>query len=68
MEAGWSARVARQKVRSDCVVRSCSEQWIRDMSFIQRPSSGRHRQTSRRENHHIVSNVCVQPFDSSAAI
>ncbi|GFY10411.1 transposable element Tcb2 transposase [Trichonephila clavipes] len=55
MEAGWSAkRVARQLGRSDCVLTRCWDQWIRDMSLTRRPGSGRARQTSRRENHHIV--------------
>ncbi|GFT06528.1 uncharacterized protein TNCV_3356491 [Trichonephila clavipes] len=38
MEAGWSARrVARQSGRSDCVVRRCWDQGIREMSFTRRP-------------------------------
>ncbi|GFX25121.1 transposable element Tcb2 transposase [Trichonephila clavipes] len=42
MEAGWSARrVAHQLGRSDCVVRRCWDQWIREMSFTRRPGSGR---------------------------
>ncbi|GFW42948.1 zinc finger protein [Trichonephila clavipes] len=54
MEAGWLAkRVARQLGRSDCVVRRCWDQWIREMSFTHRPHSGRPRQTSCREDHHI---------------
>ncbi|GFS85991.1 uncharacterized protein TNCV_1219831 [Trichonephila clavipes] len=37
MEAGWSARrVARQLGCSDCVVRRCWDQWIREMSFTRR--------------------------------
>ncbi|GFW65601.1 HTH_Tnp_Tc3_2 domain-containing protein [Trichonephila clavipes] len=38
------------------------------MSFTLRPGSERPRQTSRREDHHIVRNVRVQPTASSAAI
>ncbi|GFV77024.1 transposable element Tcb2 transposase [Trichonephila clavipes] len=69
MEAGWSARrVARQLGRSDCVVRRCWDQWIREMSFTQRPGPGRPRQTSRREDRHIVRNARVQPTVSSATI
>ncbi|GFX73570.1 transposable element Tcb2 transposase [Trichonephila clavipes] len=65
MEAGWSARrVARQLVRSDCVVRRCWDQWIREMSFTRRPGSGRPRLTSRREDSHIVRNARVQPTAS----
>ncbi|GFW99803.1 transposable element Tcb2 transposase [Trichonephila clavipes] len=69
MEAGWSARrVARQFGRSDCIVRSCWDQWIREMPFTRRPGSGRSRQTSCREDRHIVRNARVQSTVSSAAI
>ncbi|GFU24764.1 transposable element Tcb2 transposase [Trichonephila clavipes] len=69
MEVGWSARrVTRQLGRSDCVVRSSWDQWIREMSFSRRPGSGRPRQTSRREDLNIVKNACVQPTASSATI
>ncbi|GFV44402.1 transposable element Tcb2 transposase [Trichonephila clavipes] len=69
MEAGWSARrVAFQLGRSDCVVRRCWDQRIREMSFTQRPGSGCPRQTSRREDRHIVRNARVQPTASSAAL
>ncbi|GFU66748.1 transposable element Tcb2 transposase [Trichonephila clavipes] len=69
MEVGWSARrVTRQLGRSDCVVRRCWDQWIREMSFTRRQGSGRPRQTSRREDHHIVRNARVQPTASWAAI
>ncbi|GFV54823.1 transposable element Tcb2 transposase [Trichonephila clavipes] len=55
MEAGWSARrTARQLDRSDCVVRRCWDQWIQEMPFTRRPGSGGPRQTSRREDRHIV--------------
>ncbi|GFT32574.1 hypothetical protein TNCV_3145291 [Trichonephila clavipes] len=38
MEPGWSARrVALQLGCSDCVVRRCWDQWIREMSFTRRP-------------------------------
>ncbi|GFW87318.1 transposable element Tcb2 transposase [Trichonephila clavipes] len=69
MEAGWSAgRVTRQLGCSDCVVRRCWNHWIREMSFIRRPGSGRPRQTSHQEDRHIVRNAHVQPTASSAAI
>ncbi|GFU24145.1 transposable element Tcb2 transposase [Trichonephila clavipes] len=62
IEVGWSARwVARQLGRSDCVVRRCWDQWIREMSFTRRPGSGCPRQTSRREDLHIVRNARLQP-------
>ncbi|GFS77057.1 transposable element Tcb2 transposase [Trichonephila clavipes] len=69
MEAGWSAwRIARQLGRSDCVVRSCWDKWNQEMSFTQRPGSGRCQQTSRRENLHIVRNARIQPTASSVTI
>ncbi|GFV87868.1 transposable element Tcb2 transposase [Trichonephila clavipes] len=46
----------------------CWDQWIGGISFTQRPCSERPRQTSRREDSHIVRNACVQPIASSAAI
>ncbi|GFW88633.1 retrovirus-related Pol polyprotein from transposon RE1 [Trichonephila clavipes] len=69
MEAGWFARrVARQLGSSDCVVRKCWDQGIREMSFTRRPGSGRLRQTSHREDRHTVRNARVQATASSAAI
>ncbi|GFU87665.1 transposable element Tcb2 transposase [Trichonephila clavipes] len=41
---------------------------MREMSFTRRPGSGRPRQTSRREDRHIVKNARVRPTTSSAAI
>ncbi|GFX99802.1 transposable element Tcb1 transposase [Trichonephila clavipes] len=65
MEAGWSTRpVARQLGRSDCVVMRCWDQWMRVMSFKRRPGSGRLRQTSRREDRHIVSPSLRVPVSS----
>ncbi|GFT04707.1 uncharacterized protein TNCV_334561 [Trichonephila clavipes] len=69
MEAEWTARrVARQLGRSDCVVRRCWDQCIREMSFTRRSGSGRPRPTSRREVHHIIRNARVQPTASFAVI
>ncbi|GFW58575.1 transposable element Tcb2 transposase [Trichonephila clavipes] len=69
LEAGWSARrVARSLGRSDCVVRRCWDQWIREISFTRRPGSEHPRQTSRREESHVARNTRVQPTVSSAAI
>ncbi|GFU08916.1 transposable element Tcb2 transposase [Trichonephila clavipes] len=69
MEAGWSARrVARELGRSVCVVRRYWDQWIREMSFTRRSGSGQPRQTSRREDRHIVRNAREQPTASLAAI
>ncbi|GFV12069.1 transposable element Tcb2 transposase [Trichonephila clavipes] len=48
LEAEWSAkRVARQLGHSDCVVKRCWDQWIREMSFTRRRGSERPRRTSR---------------------
>ncbi|GFU71184.1 transposable element Tcb2 transposase [Trichonephila clavipes] len=67
MEHGWSARrVTRQLGRSDCVVRRCWDQWIREMSFTRRSGTGHPRQTSRREDRHIVRNA--QPTVSSVDV
>ncbi|GFW88464.1 HTH_Tnp_Tc3_2 domain-containing protein [Trichonephila clavipes] len=41
---------------------------MRNMSFTPKPGSGRPRQTSRREDRHIVRNAYVQSTASSAAI
>ncbi|GFV98329.1 transposable element Tcb2 transposase [Trichonephila clavipes] len=69
MEAGWSIRrVARQLDHSDCVARMYWDQWIREISFTQRPGSGRSRQTSCRQDRHIVRNAHVHPTTSSAAV
>ncbi|GFW64831.1 uncharacterized protein TNCV_3066881 [Trichonephila clavipes] len=69
MKAGWSARrVARQLGHSDCVVRRCWDQRIREMLFTRKPCSRRPRQTSRREDRQIVRNARLQPTASSAAI
>ncbi|GFV29359.1 HTH_Tnp_Tc3_2 domain-containing protein [Trichonephila clavipes] len=69
MKAGWLARqVDRQLGHSDCVVRRCWDQWIRDMSFTRTPGPGHPRQTSRQEDLHIGRNVRVQPTSSSAII
>ncbi|GFU29224.1 HTH_Tnp_Tc3_2 domain-containing protein [Trichonephila clavipes] len=38
------------------------------MSFTERPGKGSPRQTSRREDHHIVRNARIQPTASSVAI
>ncbi|GFV70905.1 HTH_Tnp_Tc3_2 domain-containing protein [Trichonephila clavipes] len=61
-------RVTCQSGRSDCVQRRCWVQWIREMSFTCRRDSGRPRQTSDQEDHHIVRNARMQATASSAAI
>ncbi|GFV96783.1 transposable element Tcb1 transposase [Trichonephila clavipes] len=59
MEYGWSARlVAHQLGTSDCVVRRCWDQWIREMSFTR----GMHStdRLSGRMPHRRVSQDCIQ--------
>ncbi|PRD21346.1 UNVERIFIED_CONTAM: hypothetical protein NCL1_51980 [Trichonephila clavipes] len=66
MKAGWPAgQVARQLGHCDCVVSRCWDPQILDMSFSRRPGSGRSRQTSHREDRHIVRNVSVLTTASS---
>ncbi|GFV99740.1 uncharacterized protein TNCV_5081001 [Trichonephila clavipes] len=69
-DGSWvsARRVARQLDRSNCVVRRFGDQRIRETSFTRRPGSGYPRQTSRREDLHIVRNVHVQPTASSVAL
>ncbi|GFX86323.1 transposable element Tcb2 transposase [Trichonephila clavipes] len=62
MEAGWSARrEPRQLDRSDCVMRRCWDQWIREMTFTRRAGSGHPRQISCRAECNIVRNGHAQP-------
>ncbi|GFU44754.1 uncharacterized protein TNCV_2220681 [Trichonephila clavipes] len=64
MEAGGSARrVARQLGRSDCAVRRCKDQWIREMSFTRRPGSGCLQQTSHRDERHIGILCLLEPYE-----
>ncbi|GFW19663.1 transposable element Tcb2 transposase [Trichonephila clavipes] len=66
VEAGWTARrVVRQLGRSDCVVRKCWNQGIREISFIRRPGSGSPRQTSRREDRHIRPLCLLKPYEGA---
>ncbi|GFV70202.1 HTH_Tnp_Tc3_2 domain-containing protein [Trichonephila clavipes] len=46
----------------------CWDQWIRKMSLIRRPGSRRPRQTSCREDHHIIRNTRIQPTALSTTI
>ncbi|GFX03831.1 transposable element Tcb2 transposase [Trichonephila clavipes] len=55
MEARWTAwRVIRQAIHSYLTVRRCWDQWTEETSFTDQPSPGRPRQTSVREDHHII--------------
>ncbi|GFV57649.1 transposable element Tcb1 transposase [Trichonephila clavipes] len=54
MESGWSARrVAHQLGRSDCVVRRCWDQWIREMSFTHPPHGERLNPTFALQRHTV---------------
>ncbi|GFT65738.1 uncharacterized protein TNCV_1547651 [Trichonephila clavipes] len=44
-----SGRVAHLIGHSDCVVRKCWDQWIREMSFTRRPGSGHPLQIIRKK-------------------
>ncbi|GFY24848.1 uncharacterized protein TNCV_2690391 [Trichonephila clavipes] len=53
--AGWSTRrFAAQVDRSECAVRNCSEQWIREGTHARKTGSGATRKTTRREDQRIV--------------
>ncbi|GFT34599.1 HTH_Tnp_Tc3_2 domain-containing protein [Trichonephila clavipes] len=67
-KCGKTRRVARQLGRSDCVLKRCWDQWIREISFTRRPNSGHPRKSSRREDRHIVRNSRVQRTASSATL
>ncbi|GFU95929.1 transposable element Tcb1 transposase [Trichonephila clavipes] len=65
MKCGWSARrVARQLGSSNCVLRKCWNQWFREISFTRKPSSGRSRQTSPREDRQILPRAISQQDNS----
>ncbi|GFY00587.1 HTH_Tnp_Tc3_2 domain-containing protein [Trichonephila clavipes] len=53
--AGWSThRAAGQVDRSECAVRNCWEQWIREGTHARKTGSGATRKTTRREDRRIV--------------
>ncbi|GFV99581.1 uncharacterized protein TNCV_5079431 [Trichonephila clavipes] len=69
LETGWSAQqVTRQVGLSDLTVRRCCNQWTEETSFTQLTGSGGPRQTSRRENRHIIRNAHVEPPSSLVAV
>ncbi|GFX40122.1 transposable element Tcb2 transposase [Trichonephila clavipes] len=51
--APQTAKQTSRNHRSDCIGSRCWDQWIREISFMRRPDSGRPRQTSRRKDCHI---------------
>ncbi|GFS54141.1 transposable element Tcb1 transposase [Trichonephila clavipes] len=67
--AGWSMRnVAGQVNRSECAVRNCWEQWIRDGTHAWKTGSGATRKTTRREDRRIVRQVLVDPTVNRSTI
>ncbi|GFY33556.1 transposable element Tc1 transposase [Trichonephila clavipes] len=66
---GWSTRrVAGQVDRSECAVRNCWEQWIREGTHAQKTGSGATRKTTRREDRRIVRQALVDPTVTRSTI
>ncbi|GFT06996.1 transposable element Tc1 transposase [Trichonephila clavipes] len=60
--AGWlTRRVACQVDRSECAVRNCWKQWIREGTHARQTRSGATRKTTRREDRRIVRQALVDP-------
>ncbi|GFT82913.1 HTH_Tnp_Tc3_2 domain-containing protein [Trichonephila clavipes] len=60
--AGWSTRgVAGHLDRSECAVRNCWEQWIRECTHARKTGSGATRKTTRREDRRIMRQALVDP-------
>ncbi|GFX00740.1 transposable element Tcb1 transposase [Trichonephila clavipes] len=69
IKAEWSARrVASQVCRSDLTIGGCWDQWTEETSFAWRPDSGRPRQTSCREDRHIIQHAHEIPTASLIAV
>ncbi|GFW26859.1 HTH_Tnp_Tc3_2 domain-containing protein [Trichonephila clavipes] len=67
--AGWSTcRVADQLDRSECAIRNCWEQWIREGTHARKTGSGATRKTTRRENRRIVWQALVDPTVTRSTI
>ncbi|GFX79230.1 hypothetical protein TNCV_695421 [Trichonephila clavipes] len=65
----WSSVLHRYiKLAVLIVLRGGWSQWIREMSFTRKRGSGRPRQTSCREDCHIVRNARVQQIASSVTL
>ncbi|GFX94991.1 transposable element Tcb2 transposase [Trichonephila clavipes] len=64
----WTGMSLIMTLKDPCSARTRLDQWIREVSFTQRPGSVRPRKTSHREDHYIVRNPRVQPTASSAAL
>ncbi|GFT11791.1 transposable element Tc1 transposase [Trichonephila clavipes] len=67
--AGWSTRrVAEQLDRSECAVRNCWEQGIREGTHARKKGSGATRNTTRREERRIVRQALVDPTVTRSTI
>ncbi|GFU16745.1 transposable element Tcb1 transposase [Trichonephila clavipes] len=67
--AGWSTcRVPGQVDRSECVVRSCWQQWTREGTQARKIGSGATRKTTRREDRRIVRQALVDPTVTRSTI
>ncbi|GFT27720.1 HTH_Tnp_Tc3_2 domain-containing protein [Trichonephila clavipes] len=67
--AGWSTRrVAGQVDRSECAIKNCWEQWIREGTHARKTGSGVTRKTTRREDRRIVWQALVDPTVTRSTI
>ncbi|GFW74691.1 transposable element Tcb1 transposase [Trichonephila clavipes] len=66
---GWSTcYVAGQVDRSECAVRNCSEEWIRESTHARKRGSGATRKTTRREDRRIVRQALMDPTVTRSTI
>ncbi|GFX24217.1 transposable element Tc1 transposase [Trichonephila clavipes] len=67
--AGWSTlRVAGQVDRSECAVRNCWEQGLREGTHARKTGSGAMRKTTRRKDRRIVRQALVDPTVTHSTI
>ncbi|GFV50935.1 HTH_Tnp_Tc3_2 domain-containing protein [Trichonephila clavipes] len=67
--AGWSTcRVAGQVDRSECAIRNCWEQWIREGTNAWKTGSGATRRTTRTEDRRFVWQALVDPTVTRSTI
>ncbi|GFX00698.1 fatty acid synthase [Trichonephila clavipes] len=67
--AGWSTcRVAGQVDRSECAIRNCWEQWIREGTHARKTGSGATRKITRRKDRRIVRQAFVDPTVTRSTI
>ncbi|GFX85365.1 HTH_Tnp_Tc3_2 domain-containing protein [Trichonephila clavipes] len=66
---GWSMRrVAGQVDRSECAVRNCWKQWIREGTHARKTGSRATRKTMRREDRRIMRQALVNPTVTRSTI